>query len=502
MYEMEHFAPADLTGCRYKAVQRRRYESVPSTHSSMNRRARLAAARQYVFELFPSKPSLGDPKSFLRIDIPVEEKERYLATLEALAAGANIITAAVLEYEDAGRIFSVELDALVRKPDGSYLPVLVSNHRVARPVANKSVKVIATQRLGLGTAYRANYKLKSHALDSFTLALAARSLEAMGIGSHRAGLIGQDRKLVFLLDTDLLQQGLQHALDAPPQVQPRRIKDCASCRFWPMCERELQATDEISLFLAGDKARPYREQGINTVQGLIDADLGEPSRLARAWREQVPVLRRKEKVSAPRFDVEIDIDVEAYLDQGAYLWGAFDGAEYRPFVTWDGVGGQAEAENFAAFWSWLSTRRERAAAEGKSLGVFCYSSHGENHWLRFSARRFAALSIPGLPSEEEIIAFIQSEHWIDVFAHVRSQLVGPFGLGLKVVAPQAGFHWVAEDVDGEESVNLYRVATGKVDGADSDAARSTLLSYNGDDCRATAAVRDWLSRGALEAPVL
>lgn len=100
---MEHFAPADLTGCRYKAVQRRRYESVPSTHSSVNRRERLAAARRVVFELFPSKPSLGDPKSFLRIDIPVDDDERYLATLEALAAGANIITAAVLEYEHAGR---------------------------------------------------------------------------------------------------------------------------------------------------------------------------------------------------------------------------------------------------------------------------------------------------------------------------------------------------------------------------------------------------------------
>lgn len=499
---MEHFAPADLTGCRYKAVQRRRYESVPSTHSSVNRRERLAAARRVVFDLFPSKPSLGDPKSFLRIDIPVDDDERYLATLEALAAGANIITAAVLEYEHAGRLYSIELDALVRRADGSYLPVLVSNHRVARPAANKSMKVMSTSRLGLGTAYRANYKVKSHALDSFTVALAARALEEMGVGSHRAGLIGQDRTLVFLLDTDLLQQGLQQALDAAPQVEPRRIKDCASCRFWPMCERELVATDELSLFLAGDKARPYREMGINTVQGLIDADLGEPSRLARAWREQVPVLRRKENVSAPRFDVEIDIDVEAYLDQGAYLWGTFDGVEYRPFVTWDGVGGHGEAENFAAFWRWLSARRERAAAEGKSLGVFCYSSHGENHWLRFSARRFASLGIPGLPSEEEITRFIQSDHWIDVFAYVRTQLVGPSGLGLKVVAPQAGFHWVADDVDGEESVNLYRVATGKVDGADPEAARSTLLSYNGDDCRATAAVRDWLSRGALDAPVL
>lgn len=500
---MEHFTPADLTGCRYKAVQRREFPTAPSTHSSVNRRARLLAAQALVFDLFPSRPSLGDAKSFLRIDVARSSgDEAYLDTLEALAAGANIITAPVLEFMHAGRVFTVELDALVRKEPGTYMPVLVSNHRVARPATNKTVKVIHTKRLGLGKPHRGNYKLKSHALDSFTLALAARALEEIGIGSHRAGLIGQDRELVFLLDTDMLQQGLQQALDAPPQVAPRRIKDCASCRFWPMCEKELVATDDISLFLAGDKAKPFREKGINTVQGLIDAQVGESSRLARAWRENIVVLRREEKVSAPRFDVEIDIDVEAYLDQGAYLWGAFDGTAYHPFVTWDGVGGLGEAENFAAFWRWLSAKRDEARAQGKTIGVFCYSSHGENHWLRFSARRFAGLGIPGLPTEEEVTQFIQSDQWNDVFAHVRAQLVGPSGLGLKVVAPQAGFHWGADDVDGEESVNLYRVATGKVAGQDPEVAREILLSYNGDDCRATAAVRKWLSEGAVDVPVL
>lgn len=152
-------------------------------------------------------------------------------------------------------------------------------------------------------------------------------------------------------------------------------------------------------------------------------------------------------------------------------------------------------------WTWLKQRREAAIAAGKTVGVFCYSSHGENHWLRFSARRFHG-RYEGVPSEAEVSAFIASGEWQDVFVAVKKQLAGPKGLGLKVVAPAAGFHWDADDVDGETSVHLYREATGDVAGVDLEAAQATLLSYNGDDCRATAAVRRWLAEGAPGVPAL
>lgn len=79
------------------------------------------------------------------------------------------------------------------------------------------------------------------------------------------------------------------------------------------------AADDISLFLSGDRAKPYRERGITTVQALIDADLGEPSRLASAWRAGEVLLRRGD-VHVPRADVEVDVDMEAYLD-GARTYG-------------------------------------------------------------------------------------------------------------------------------------------------------------------------------------
>jgi len=128
------------------------------------------------------------------------------------------------------------------------------------------------------------------------------------------------------------------------------------------------------------------------------------------------------------------------------------------------------------------------------VGVFCYSNHGENYWLLSSARKFETefSDIAGLPSMAEVRRFIASPEWLDVFALVRRELLGTRGLGLKIVARATGFSWDEQDVDGEASIGLYLAGT--------PAARAALLSYNGDDCRATAAVRRFLVAGAPGLP--
>lgn len=83
----------------------------------------------------------------------------------------------------------------------------------------------------------------------------------------------------------------------------------------------------------------------------------------------------------------------------------------------------------------------------------------------------------------------------------RQQLVGPGGLGLKQLAPVAGFNWEEEDFTGEDSLHAFLIASSG-QATEAEAARAQLLSYNGDDCRATAAVRHWLRQGATTAPVL
>lgn len=474
----------DLLGCRYRSVQRRRFPFVPPTETSRQRAVRTERGRREALALLPAAPRRGELPEFRRISVSGVQE-----TQAALDAGANIITDAEFLAEGV----RVRIDVLVRTPEG-YLPVVVSSHRVARPAPMRRQEVIPTRRLGLGAPHIEGWKLRNHAADSFRLALADRALAALGLSCGKGGAIGQDPTLTFVMPTQPLQAGLSAALEVPDPAGPHRVKECRSCRYWFDCQEQLSARDDISLLFAGDAGAQYAARGITTVQQLIEADLGQPSVLARAWREGVPLLRRTDAVTAPRFDVEIDIDLEAYLDIGAYLWGAFDGETYTPFVTWGKLGGDEEARNFAEFWTWLRKRRREAEDAGLSFAAFCYSNHGENHWLRSSARRFAGVA--GVPSETEVDEFINSPQWIDVFRLVRAQLVGPEGLGLKVVAPQAGFHWEG-DLDGEASVEAYRKAIDENDSI----MREQLLRYNRDDCAATAAVRKWLSEGAPKTPI-
>ncbi|MDY3127033.1 MAG: TM0106 family RecB-like putative nuclease [Corynebacterium sp.] len=499
----ERVRASDLVGCHYRLVQRRRFPEVGPTEASISRAERTVAARAAAWGNLPVK---GDSKRFpfRRFDLgPLPAADpwlRSLETLEALAAGATHITGALLCTDE----WEVAVDVLVRDRDsGLYTPVIVSNHRVARRHESRRIPGVPTHRLGLSDALPLPFKPRHHAVDGYQLGLAARALAELGLDSGQGGVIGQDRETVFFFSTDNYQPALDTALQAvaPENLPcaPRRVRECASCRFWEKCEPQLRAVDEISLFLPGDRARAYREMGIDSIGKLIDANLGLSSHLARAWRDGQVLLRTGSKpLVVPRADVEIDIDMEAYLDLGAYLWGTFTATSYRPFVTWEPLGGRQEAANFAAFWQWLMARRASAHAEGKSFAAYCYSAHGENHWMRMSAKRFQGF--PGIPTPEDVEAFISSDEWVDLFALVKANFVGPFGLGLKTVAPQAGFTWQDGEFAGEESVAARRIAL-----ADDDtgrAMRAKLLSYNSDDVQATACIRTWMSAGAPGIPVI
>lgn len=481
---------SDLVGCRFKLRQRQRYPEITSETPQQ-----LEAARAAVLAQLPIKRALGDGagKRFVRVDAGGDAG----ATARAMRGGAHLIVNAKLRGIVAGIAVDADVDVLVRDAAAAeagatiYAPVLVSNHRVARPHPQSTLEYIPVARLGLGKKLEVKAKARHHTIDGYRLALAHLLLAQHSAGW--GGLVGQDRQRAYVVHAEKYVEPLLRALALPTPDEPRRLKQCATCRFWPVCEPRLRELDDISLVLPGAKADGLRARGITTVQALIDANLGEASRVAAAWRAGLPVLRRPGVMKVPRADVEIDVDMEAYLDQGAYLWGAFDGTTYHAFVTWDDVGGEAEQRNFTAFWQWLMRQREQAHAEGKTFAAYCYAAGGENYWLRSSAARFFGV---GSEAEQQVQRFIASDEWVDVFAHVRTHLVGTDGLGLKVLGPVVGFHWEDDDVDGERSVELRLEARhGDVE------AREMLLRYNEDDCRATRAVRDFLSAGAPGVPL-
>ncbi|WP_425292312.1 TM0106 family RecB-like putative nuclease [Corynebacterium mayonis] len=481
---------SDLVGCRYRLRQRLKYPEVPPLPDAVERQPLIDAARAAVFSALPVKRALGDGSSrrFTRIDLdPSWPAESEKATRLAMHRGADLITHALLTGTIDGVDVVAEIDILARQ-GSHYLPVMISSHRVARTTeAGQEISFIPTGRLSLGQPIAVQGRARNHTVDGYRLALAHALLGEASAGE--GALIGQDRGRAYLVDVERKLAPLREALAAPVPTEPLRLKQCASCRFWPLCSPRLRELDEVSLVYPGGRADALRERGINTVADLIEADLGEPSTVARAWREGIPVLKRAGGPDIPRADVEIDVDMEAYLDQGAYLWGAFDGEVYHAFVTWEEVGTQAEEANFRAFWTWLMDVRASAHDMGKTFAAYCYAAGGENHWLKSSAERFGSVDL------EDVQRFIASDEWVDVFAYCRRNLVGTEGLGLKVLGPVAGFLWEDDNVDGERSVALRLAARGGDHNA-----REMLLRYNEDDCRATRAVRDFIAAGAPGVP--
>ena len=345
---------------------------------------------------------------------------------------------------------------------------------------------------------------------------------------------------------------------AEPLAQPSRITECRSCPWWPTCEAVLRAADDVSLVVRGDDALRLRGRGVMTVRALAavepsrglppvpptmsaepaePAELAEPAAstepteepgqagvsapptterpedamgvdlreavaLARAWRADVPLVRRVTRPYVPRGDVEVDVDMESLGEDGAYLWGTLlSGADvglppgYRGFTTWDPLPTRDEGRSFGAFWTWLADVRDRADARGLTLRAYCYNERAENRWLRSSTQRFVGES--GVPAPEEVEAFIASDAWVDLFPAVSESFLCPHGKGLKRVAPSAGFTWRDPEAGGENSMRWYRAAVG-LDGEDPDPSqRERLLVYNEDDVRATHALRTWMTSDAV-----
>jgi len=223
---------------------------------------------------------------------------------------------------------------------------------------------------------------------------------------------------------------------------------------------------------------------------------------ARARLGPHPAYRRRvvDRIVVPRADIEIDVDMENVAG-GCYLWGTLlnerdasgaVGSVYVPFVSWNQDTARGEIEAFLAFWEWLTDLRNEAARRGASLLAYCYSQGAENGQMR----RVAALC--GM--EEGVEGLLGSDQWVDLYPIVKKQLVTGRGMGLKKVAPMAGFSWRGPEVGGDLAIVRYIEATSAADESVREEARQWILEYNEDDVRATAALREWLDQRASLLP--
>lgn len=225
--------------------------------------------------------------------------------------------------------------------------------------------------------------------------------------------------------------------------------------------------------------------------------------LARAALGSEPVYRRRgvDAVQVHRADVELDLDMENTED-GVYLWGTWVSDRggtglvepgYRAFVSFDEMRPEVEQALFTSFWSWLVQMVEAVVGSGASFGAYCYHAGAENGQLR----RLGLAT--GLIAEVE--AFIASKYWVDLLRVFDSQLITGSGIGLKAVAPLAGFTWEVEDPGGDLSMLRHDAAVSG-DRTEQEEARAWLLAYNRNDVGATRALREWMDGTAGQFPVV
>ncbi|MDN5582853.1 MAG: ribonuclease H-like domain-containing protein [Corynebacterium sp.] len=543
--------PSDLTGCRHRRVLNRAVGSgrlspeltVSSVVERTLARYRARLRREAVAAALPTQPRFGERLVPTRVEV-VDDATAGEQTLEAIAAGTRLIVGARL----ADGALACDVDLLVRTDDAAgptttmtYMPVTVTSHTVGAPSSRPQgraargagVRTVDLGVLGLARPVPVAMKHRSTPVDSQKVAVAHTLLDVLGVASGDVGFIGAGLASCLVIPADRVVPGLVRALEAPVPAEPTRVRECGTCDFHNHCRARLLRTGDLSLMLPGDRAQRWRDRGVDTLAELAHEDAGETSALATAWLAGVGYLRRPMRRWMVRTDlwcghtfrmpehlvdgespmgeeladaVEIDVDMEAHPSRGTFLWGTFDGGVYRSFTDFsrDGDAGR----HVASFWTWLTARRAAAARGGRPCRVYCYSRQGENHWLRHYAGRHGGTVYPlpdggeaVMPTLEEVNAFLASEEWVDVFALVGAAVAANSSLGLKAVAPLAGFTFSQDDVDGRVAVDLFEVAVG-AEGTAASAAQRTLERYNADDCFATAAVRSWLRRGAPGIPAL
>jgi predicted RecB family nuclease len=456
--------------------------------------------------------------------------DREQLTVDAMAEGARFIWAAQLPRDEAGGRRG-HIDLLVATETG-YVPVLVVRHKVSDPGSGAQTTPLSTPWPHARQPDQRR-RVRPQPRDVLRLAHAYRMLQACGraaAGPAVAGVIGLDGDVVVWHDleaptwpggrdalaeydarfADRTAIATTAAAGGEALAQPSRIVECRSCPWWPICRVELEQARDVSLVVRGEEAATLRAAGVLTVDDLavVDPDdeslpqtgmpMADAVGLAKAWLADLTVVRRVPVIEVPRAEVEVDVDMESFGDSGAYLWGALlSGADvgerpgYHAFATWEPLPTDDEARSFAAFWQWLTLVRLRARARGFTFRAYCYNELAENRWLLSSAKRFAGK--PGIPTTEQVQAFITSDAWFDLFGSVRDHFLCSRGKGLKTIAPAAGFTWRDSEASGENSMRWYRDAVGMDGSTRNDTQRVRLLEYNEDDVRATHALRGWMS---------
>lgn len=324
-----------------------------------------------------------------------------------------------------------------------------------------------------------------------------------GVEAPSVILVNRDGR-AFEYPWEQLRPALQEALEGTRailtgRVEPEPIHGGSPWPWTAYADGQAEARRDISLLpgVGGATRETLRGAGIKVlgdVAGAAESFLAALPRIgagrarklkaaATALLTGQPVRIRDGRVPLPPAPVEIFVDLEGAgpLDPSGdllpfdYLIGTVSrkggDARYRPF---------------------LAARPAEAGRMTADFVAFCESLPGAPlyHWHNYERTRLKHLfDQHGIPPVRAgaVLARLADLHRLAT----RTVAFPVPGTGLKAVAKALGFSWRLADVDALESVVLFlEYAADPAGHAD---ALARILTYNEDDCRATAFVKDWLA---------
>jgi len=300
---------------------------------------------------------------------------------------------------------------------------------------------------------------------------------------------------------------LAFVADPPPTV-PEPVRHCAQCRWQPACRARWRAEDRITLVagLRQREARALQAVGVTTLGDLAASDpaaLADVLGAAPADRLQAQArLQARERSGAgPQHrvlppepgrglallpppspgDVFFDIEGDPYAGDGGleYLFGVLGPQGYVPFWA---TRPQDERTAFEALVDHLT----RAWQDDPGMHVYHYAPYEPTRLRRLAGRYDTRV--------EEVRRLLAGGRLVDLYPIVKQGVqVGKESYSLKRLEDHYWGHGrdgapVADAMGSVVAFERWLLRGAHPD----DPALESLRSYNEEDCRSTAALRDWL----------
>jgi predicted RecB family nuclease len=483
-----------------------------SARASGRSRDFLTATDVYKFMTCPHWPYFDrfatTEEAAMRRDLTEGEKRRlddgYLherEVMELLMAGREIAEMATEGNPEA--LFEATREAMARGAAYIYQGTLLDGDWLGRP--DLLVRTDGASNLG-NWHYRPLDIKSAHDLGSIhrmELAFYAVLLKRIqGVMPETSGIINRDHEEHWFDPTSELEKfeeilGALTRIRSGEKPDPVVRKTCFDTGPWGnACLADAQKTNDIALLFNVDvnKLRGLRDLGIRTVAeaaamdpgsyvgaapGLTEKSLAVIRAQARSLFDHLVII--KEPVRIPEVPFEIYFDIESDLPNDVdYLYGFLvrDGSESEAkYVRFLAERPEDESKMWREFLAWIPTLPENYV-------VYHYASF-ETMRLRLLAGRYGG--------SDSLAAFMS--RMVDLKPCATKQIAYPlYFYGLKYICKFLGFHWRGDIKTGGESIDWYEnwCATGKR------ALLDEIIGYNEDDVRATAFLKDWMSRYAIE----